>query len=437
LTADVSKVLKYCSERGIRLTTKSGGHSAAGYALNADGVVLNMTNLNALKPTDKDGLSVGFGTRWINLYNYIENRMRGKLAIGGGCGRVGVGGFLLGGGYSFASRSYGLASDNIRAMEFVATDGSVHQLNDKLTDQNEKDLYWALRGCGGGNYGVVTQAELQLHNTPTEAMMGGQVTFPFYRINEVLPFYNKWVDTLPNEMAVYGMMRYFPDPRRNNAPILCLRFTPVYNGSFAEGAALLKPLIDLNPISTDLYSMTLPEWENFVGGGTLVQGRPAYIRSVIMPPGAMNETVAEICQKYMGTSPSTDTFVVWTHLGGKMAQNTDIPTSYAHRDGGYAVEIKSIWNPEPMSNMRTNVEWTVKFFDELEQHSQGAYLNYIDPLLVDWQQKYYRANYAKLVEVKKHWDPKGFLDFQQSIGSTFNPTRTTPLDLSPLTRTHL
>jgi FAD/FMN-containing dehydrogenase len=434
---DVSTVIKYCRSNDIRMTTKSGGHSAAGYSLNNDGIVLNLTNMNTLNPVGSDRLSVGFGTRWIDLYNYIESRMRGLLAIGGGCGKVGVGGFLLGGGFSFASRSYGLASDNIKSMEFVSADGTIHHLNDKLTAKEDKDLFWALRGGGGGNFGVVTQAELQLHKTPTESMTGGQVTFPFYRIQEVLAFYNKWAPTLPDKMAVYGMLRYFPDPRRGGAPLLCVRFTPVYNGHVAEATALLQPLIDLNPISVDLYSMTLPQWENFVGAGTLVDGRPAYIRSAIMPAHSLTSDVAEICMKYMCTAPSTDSYVVWTHMGGKIRENEDVPTAFAHRDGEFAFEVKSIWNPSPMTNARTNIEWAVNFFDELEKHSQGAYLNYIDPLLVDWQQKYYRTNWDKLVKVKKHWDPKGQFDFQQGIGSDFNPTRTSPLDLSPLTRTHL
>jgi hypothetical protein len=446
-TKDVAAVIKYCRTHNIKLTTKSGGHSAAGYSLNADGIVLNLSNLNTITPVGNDRLSVGFGTRWIHLYDYIETRKRGMLAVGGGCGTVGVGGFLLGGGFSFASRSYGLASDNIHSMEFVAADGQILTLSDKLTNKNEQDLYWALRGAGGGNYGVVTQAEIQLHKTPTATMTAGTVLFPFYRVHEILPFYNEWVETLPDTMAVYGMLRYFPDPRRNGSLILCIQLTSVYNGKFDEGAKLLRPLIDLSPISVQQYSMTLPEWEHFVGGATLVQGRPAYIRSVIFEPKTLTPEVADICMKYMGTAPNTDSYVVWTHLGGKISENSETYGSFAHRKGRFTFELKAIWDPNPMSNLRTNVEWAVEFFDELEKHSQQdpktparAYLNYIDPLLVDWHTKYYRDNYARLLAIKGHWDPKGQFDFQQGIGSGFNPTRPKspePLDLSPLTRTHV
>lgn len=432
---DIAEVVRYCRTHSVPLTVKSGGHSAAGYCLNAEGIVLDLVNIDAIGTTNGGRrLSVGAGTRWIRAYNYLRDRQSEYTVIGGGCAGVGVAGFLLGGGYSFISRSYGLGSDNVTGIEFVTTEGEIIRLDDRTTDKNERDLYWALRGAGGGNFGITTQFELQLHKTPEPRLMMGQIAFPFYRIEEVLDFYNSWVTGLPNEMAVYGMLRRFPDPRRGGQPTLSLRFTPVFNGTMAEGMKLLEPLVAKKPSSVEVYNMSLPEWENYIGTATQIKGNAAYIRSSVLPPGSLTGDVATICKKYMSRAPSEDSYVVWTHKGGKIRQY-DGESSYAHRDAEFTFELKSVWSASAPQMARPNIEWAVGFFDELGKHAQGAYLNYIDPLLMDWQKSYYGDHYSRLLDVKQHWDPQGMFNFQQGIGSAFAPTRTSPLDLSPLTRT--
>jgi hypothetical protein len=432
---DVSEIIKYCRKQGIRVTTKSGGHSAAGYCLNSEGLVIDLVNLNSISSVAGGRrLSIGAGTRWIRAYNFLRDRQSEYTVIGGGCAGVGVAGFTLGTGYSFISRSYGLGSDNVTAMEFVSTDGDIISLNDKTTDKNERELYWALRGAGGGNFGVVTKIDLQLHKTPEPRLMMGQIAFPFYRIEEVLNFYNEWVKDLPNEMAVYGMLRRFPDPRRGGQSALSLRFTPVFNGPMAKGIEKLKALIELKPSSVELYNMSLPEWENFIGTATQIKGNAAYIRSCVLSAGSLTEDVAIICKKYMSRSPSEDSYVVWTHTGGKIKEY-DGDSCYAHRNTEFTFELKSVWNEALPQLARPNIEWAVNFFDELGQHAQGSYINYIDPLLMDWQKNYYGDKYERLLKAKKYWDPRGQFNFQQGIGSAFSPSRITPLDLSPLTRT--
>ena len=435
-TKDIANTVKYCRAHDLRLTTKSGGHSAAGYCLNSEGIVLDMSQLNSIQPHD-DGalLTVGTGTRWIQLYGFVEQRLSDRIVVGGGCAGVGVGGFLLGGGYSFISRSYGLGCDSIGAMEFVSADGDIYHLNGNLTDKNERDLYWALRGAGGGNFGIVSCFDLKSHKRRTPAMMMGAVTFPIERASEVLHFYNEWISTLPHEMAVYGMFRRVPDPTHGGEPRLALLLTPIYNGHTSEGAALLKPLIDMAPINVELYTMTLPQWESFMGTGTAVNGRSAYIRSAVMAPKSLTPDVIAILVKYMNQAPNKDSFVVWTQAGGKIRDLQNGSTCFPHRDAEIIFELKSIWDSKAPQNREANVEWAVRFIDELESHALGAYANYIDPLLANWPQKYYRDSYKRLVQIKSHWDSSGFFNFQQGIGSSFSPDRTWPLDMSPLDKT--
>jgi hypothetical protein len=139
---------------------------------------------------------------------------------------------------------------------------------------------------------------------------------------------------------------------------------------------------------------------------------------------------------------SPDSYIVWTHTGGEISKHGSDTSSYAHRDGAFTFELKSEWDSAQPIQARPNIEWAVDFFDALGEHSQGAYINYIDPLLLDWQKNYYRDEYAKLEKVQERWNADGWLTFQQSIGSSYHTAprkkpRTDPVDLSPLSRTTL
>lgn len=434
-TLDVSNVLKYCNGKNcIPLTVKSGGHSATGYCLNAEGIVLDLARLSHIRySTNRSHLIVGAGARWIDVYRFLHEHQDKRIVVGGGCPGVGVAGFLLGGGFSFLSRSFGLGSDNVDGIEVVTTAGNVHVIGRKSRGA-EKDLFWAMQGGGGGNFAVATEFRLRLREVH-HPLMVGQIVFPFYRIEEILEFYDNWIadKSIPDGLAVYGMMRTFPDPRNDGKPILTLQFTPIFNGPYQQGINAVKKLLALRPITSEFHAMTLPEWENFIGSATKVAGNSAYIRSVVMEKKRM-AGASQVFKKYMVRRPSPNSFIVWTHTGGQISRRRG--GAYPWRRARTVVEVKSLWDDNRPQDTRKNVEWAHKYFEELGHHGVGAYVNYIDPLLPNWQKRYYGRSYDRLCKVKKYWDPNGFFDFQQSIGSKFRPdVDTYPIDLSPLYRT--
>jgi hypothetical protein len=165
-------------------------------------------------------------------------------------------------------------------------------------------------------------------------------------------------------------------------------------------------------------------------------------REALTPKGT--QKIVEICKYYLGRAESSDSYIVWTHTGGKISENDSTRSSYAHRDGVFTFELKSEWDSSQPLRARPNIEWAIDFFDELGEHAQGAYINYIDPLLLDWQKKYYRNEYDRLIAVQDLWNKDRWLTFQQSIGSDYQTPsriqpppkpRTNPSDLSPLPRT--
>ncbi|MFN0108137.1 MAG: FAD-binding oxidoreductase [Blastocatellia bacterium] len=431
---DVAATLKFAQQHGQKLTIKGGGHSAAGYCLNTGGVVLDMSLMNSISLDKKrQTVKVQMGARWHDVYVFLMNSGTGLIPIGGGCPTVGIPGFMQGGGYSFVSRSYGMSIDNLLGFTIVTVDGQIHHVTAKSKSTAEKDLFWACRGGGGGNFGVIVDMELQVHQPRTAKMFTGQLRYPAARAQEVLSFYNDWVETLPNELAVYGIWQKVPDPNGSGKLTNLFGFTAIYNGDFAEGAELISPLLKFNPVYANLNNITLPEFELLNGASTLVNRRSAYIRAGIMPPKSFTPEAIEVYENYMASAPSDSSFIVWTHAGGKISEVAPDATGFFHREGRFVPELKAIWDTP--QETRANVEWAYKFFRDLEPHFTGSYVNYIDPLLNDWTSKYYGMNYDRLVAIKRQLDPENFFHFQQSVGSLFEPQASLPLDLSPLNRT--
>ena len=431
---DVVNTLRFARRNDLRLTVKGGGHSAAGYSLNSGGIVIDFSLMKRMT-LDGDTLKVQAGARWIDIYRYLQSNGKGLIPIGGGCAPVGVSGFVLGGGYSFASRSYGLSIDNLISLTVVDVEGNVRTVSASSTSRDDIDLFWACRGGGGGNFGIVVQLHLQLQKPRTPRMLMAQVRFPTAQAQDVIGFYNDWVETLPNEMACYGIWGPFTDPTDSTKQIPAFGFTCVFNGAAAEGVDLLQPLIKRDPMFVQMNTLTLPQFEEMVGRNTLVDGRFAYIRSGEVPPRGLTKEFIETVDAFMSMALNPGTFMVWTHAGGKIDDVAKDATAFAHRGARFMPEIKSIWPANDLAQTRPNVEWAFRFFEALRPHFTGAYVNYIDPLQSDWAKMYYGDNYARLLEIKRRLDPDDYFRFQQSVGSTFEPNTGEPLDLAPLNRT--
>ncbi|PTT78778.1 hypothetical protein DBR42_22715 [Pelomonas sp. HMWF004] len=433
-TQDVALVLQYVRQHGLRLTVKGGGHSASGYSLNSGGVVLDMSLMTRIQlDAEARVVTVQTGARWHEVYVHLIDSGTGLIPIGGGCPTVGIAGFMQGGGYSFVSRSYGLSIDNLLALTLVTVDGQVHRLSADSADPAERELFWACRGGGGGNWGVAVEMEVRVHAPRSDRMLTASLRYAPSQAQEVLGFYNRWVESLPDEMAIYGIWGPSPDPSDPSRTIQTFGFTAIYNGDFGEGAKLLSPLLELGPLSASLNRITLPEFELINGASTLVAHRSAYIRSGMMPPGAFKPEAIAVFERFMAVAPSPDSFIVWTHAGGRIEAIEPNATAFAHRGARFVPELKAIWD-QPQ-DARANIEWAHAFFEALEPFFQGAYVNYIDPLLAGWQAKYYGDHYPRLLEIKRQCDPAGLLAFQQGVGSRFEPELSQPLNLAPLNRT--
>src|SRR6186713_2603847 len=188
---DVQLGLKFAIAEDLPLAIKGGGHSAAGYCLNEGGVVIAMKNLNKISfDPKKETVTMEMGVIWYDVYKFMQDTGTGLVPVGGGCPTVAPPGFMLGGGYSFVSRSYGMSIDNLESLTIITPDGHIHHLGADSKSKEDIDLFWACRGGGGGNFGIVTEMEIKVRRPNTEEMLVGQLRFPLARTEEVLGYYN-------------------------------------------------------------------------------------------------------------------------------------------------------------------------------------------------------------------------------------------------------
>lgn len=436
---DVKIGLRFAITHNLPFSVKGGGHSAAGYCLNQGGVVMAMKNLNKITFDPKnETVTAEMGVIWYDVYKFMQATGTGLVPVGGGCPTVAPPGFMLGGGYSFVSRSYGMSIDNLESLKIVTPDGELRHIGLHSTSAEDIDLFWACRGGGGGNFGIVVEMEMRVRKPNSKKMLVGQIRYPLEMAEDVLGYYNDWVETVPDAMAVYGFMGNQKDLIDKVTNVKVLGLTPVFNGECAEGIDLLQGLLKLKPINADLYNMTLPDWEFFNGYTTRVAGRSSYIRSTVLPKGGMNNKVAKVIIDSMTHAPSAESFAVWTHTGGAIENVAPDGTAYVHRNSRFVPEIKAIWDLDKPGETLENVQWAYEFFERMSEagNATGAYVNYIDPLQHNWAEQYYGSNYQRLLEIKKKVDPNNFFSFQQSVGSPFNPTKELT-DISPLNRTNI
>ncbi|WP_291148085.1 FAD-binding oxidoreductase [Flavobacterium sp. UBA7680] len=436
---DVRLGLKFAITNDLPFSIKGGGHSAAGYCLNEGGVVIAMKNLNRITfNPKKETVTAEMGVIWYDVYKFMQLTNTGLIPVGGGCPTVAPPGFMLGGGYSFVSRSYGMSIDNLESLKIVTPDGELRHIGVHSTSAEDIDLFWACSGGGGGNFGIVVEMEMRVRKPLSKKMLVGQIRYPLEMAEDVLGYYNEWVETVPDAMAVYGFMGNQKDLIDKTTNVKVLGLTPVFNGDGAEGIELLQGLLKLKPINADLFNMTLPDWEFYNGYTTRVAGRSSYIRSTVLPQGGMNNKVAKVIIESMSKAPSAESFAVWTHAGGAIENVASDATAYVHRNSRFIPEVKAIWDLDKPGDTLKNVEWAYEFFERLSDagNATGAYVNYIDPLQHNWAQEYYGSNYKRLLEIKKKVDPNNYFNFQQSVGSPFNPTKELT-DISPINRTRV
>jgi hypothetical protein len=422
--ADVARCLDFATSHAVPIAARSGGHSYGGYS-NSDGLVIDVSRMSSISvDTVANTARVGAGARLIDVYNVIGHADR--LLPGGSCPSVGIAGLALGGGIGVFGRKFGLTSDNIESVTVVTADARIVTAD----ESTNSDLYWACRGGGGGNFCVVTSFEFNVHPMPVVNLFTLQ--YPWAAASEMVSAWGLWINTAPDELwsncqlLSQGTYGYLP------------QISGVYCGTPSELASVLAPLksmIGSAPTSSFNGSnsyLSAMEIEAGCSGLSIAAchlttqnpagrlSREAFSAKSSYVDAPMNDAAVAA---YIGAvenlhahAPTLGGGLAFDAYGGAINRVASDATAFVHRDKLACVQATYSWSRyTSASEIAAGARWLAWLGADVFDPSTGAYQNYIDPTLENWQGAYYGSNLSRLVSIKNTYDPDNIFAFAQSV----------------------
>jgi FAD/FMN-containing dehydrogenase len=397
--ADVATAVNFARDQGLRLSIRGGAHSVAGMGTCDAGIVIDFSSMKTItvNPETRTARAEP-GVKWVEFDRATQ--AHGLATTGGTVGDTGIAGLTLGGGFGWLEGAYGMTVDNLLAADVVLANGELV----RASAGENSDLFWALRG-GGGNFGVVTAFEYQLHAIgPT--IIGGMVVHPYSAAREVLKFYDTLLKTAPDPLTAAAAILTGPDGHKACA-IVCAYAGPVEDGQ--KAVTVIKefgsPIMDvIGPIP-------------YVGQQSLLEQA--------MPPGLRNywkaEFLADLSDGFIDTwvdayarVSSPMSFQLLFPIHGAAARPAVDATAFPNR-GGIHLGIYALWNPGEPDD--PNVAWVRDTWRRIQPFAAGGlYVNEIggDDGRERVQQAY-GANYARLARIKAKYDPGNLFRLNANI----------------------
>ena len=431
--ADVSRTIAFAQHEGIPLVARSGGHSFGGYSTIGQGIVLDVSRMNQIvvAPSARS-VRVGAGVRMIQLLTELGRSHRAVPA--GICPTVAVAGLTLGGGIGRMTRKYGLTLDLLRRVRMIDARGRVLTAD---KDQNP-DLFWACRGGGGGNFGIVTDLEFDL------VPLVGPITrysfaWPWSHRAQVFEVWQQWSNRSPHEFQDDLTI----STAAPGGPTPSIGLDGTYLGPQPKADPYLKELLTGIGVATILSEVGETDYVTAIKDifcenisvnrcipETLGGAVPRFglsIKSTFVHgrwPTAAIDVIATWLERRQRDSvlmrePARQNLgKIWFDAlgGGAMSAVSRDATAFAYRDATFCVQYQSRWNVgAPKAVIDANLEWLSGFYAAMAPWNRGAYVNYADPDLRDPLPEYYGANLGRLRTVKRAYDPHNFFHFGQSI----------------------
>jgi FAD/FMN-containing dehydrogenase len=387
--ADVQAGVDFARESGLRLAVRGGGHGFPGFGTNADGIVIDLGDLSDVAVVDDEDLVVriGGGATWGQV---IEALSPYGLAISSGDTKaVGVGGLTLAGGIGWKVRKYGLALDNLLAVEIVTAGGDLLRAS---ADENA-ELFWAVRG-GGGNFGVVTAFEFRAHRT-TDVYFG-TISFPAAEGPTVLAGWAEYLRSAPEELTSTVVMAN-PFLGGAQAPVQVLVAFDSDDAELAERA--LAPIRALGTVGQD--DVALKPYGDILEEGMVP---PPGLQFLARNAFADGDSVPKVLQTLADLAVSEQPPVIAIRsVGGAVSRVPADATAYAHRSAEVMAVVTFI-GPQPVIDAARPV--MDRLWEDLGPHVSGAYANFLTTATdEDVAEVYPTETYQRLASVKQDYDP--------------------------------
>jgi FAD binding domain/Berberine and berberine like len=432
---DVARSIAFARDRGLPFAARCGGHSYGGYSL-TPGLVIDVSDLNQVRAASGTA-TVGAGARLIDVAAGLAPT--GVVVPGGTCATVGIAGLTMGGGQGVTGRMLGLTCDALRAATVVTADGEVMRCDGR----EHEDLFWALRGGGGGNFGVATSFTFATH--PLASLTLFTLTWPWSAAPSVLRAWQTWGPGAPPPL--WSSCR--------------LRWQPGAGPGVSIGGAWAGPPDGLDPHLDDLSSavgsapsrsvttMAYLDAARYLGGcaGVPVQDcrlttqspsgtlpREASLAKSDFFDRPMSGSVADTllaaieARRSPSSLSSQEGGVLLDAWGGAIAATASDATAFPHRSARFlAQEFVTLQTGAAGDVVSENQAWLQRLWRSLRPSASGyAYVNYIDPDLQGWEDAYYGANLPRLVDVKRTYDPDDAFRFAQSVPLSLDRASATP-----------
>jgi hypothetical protein len=422
---DVQHCLDFVRATGTPVAARSGGHSFAGYSTTS-GLVIDVGQMKQVQTIGPNTARVGAGATLVDVYAGLASQ--NQSVPGGSCPTVGVTGSTLGGGVGVVARKYGLSCDAVTAVELVTVDGK----SIRCSENSDADLFWAHRGGGGGNFGIVTALEFHTHQT--QSLTHFLVRWDWSHAHDVVTAWQQWLPTTPNEL--WSSLHIDGAGSASDQPHVYA--SGVYVGAASGLAPILNALqsaskatLTTRYVQEDGYLPTM-----FVEGGCANLSTLACHRADIDPGGQLgreaNAARSDFIAEPLGPT-GVDVLltgiearrglglpggsVLFDAYGGAINSVAPGDTAFVHRDKLACLQYVAPWAVSASSSViAANQAWLDGLYARMRPYVSGyAYLNYIDAKLADWQHAYYGANLDRLLSVKGSADPTDLLHFAQGL----------------------
>ena len=395
-TAGVAEAILYAKQNNLPVAVKSGGHCMEGFSCNDDGMVINLSLLNTIEWADRETITVAPGCTLSNLYDTLLPK--GRILPGGSCGSVGIGGLVLGGGYGLLARKFGLTCDSLEEVTMVDGNGQIKSSKD------DKELLWACRGGGNGNFGVVTALKFKTHKAPATMQ---SFRFKTHKVNtaKAKTILQKWFQVtaaLPEDcFSAYVL----------NGKTVYILLTNVGKNT-AEVQNVIKELSAVSEKTTKTKPQPIATALKVFYG----RKEPMYFKNASAGLYKSFTDIDTCIDSVIDTVLASPGMIYQVNtLGGNIQKaEFEANASFPHRSFTYFSELQTYWENEKQgARLLQKFQDVQNIFIQHGIHAQ--YRNYPDINFKNWDSLYYGNNYKRLQQVKNKYDPGNLIRHEQSV----------------------
>jgi hypothetical protein len=405
---DVTAAVRFAREHELLVAVRGGGHAVAGHAVCDDGLMIDLSLMKAVSvdPAARTARAAG-GTLWSDVDRATQ---RHALATTGGIiSHTGVGGLTLGGGLGHLMRKLGLTVDSLRAVDLVTADGG--QL--RVDAGSEPELFWGLCG-GGGNFGIATAFEFDLHQVGP-MVLGGPIFWPLAEGPEVMRALRELAPAAPDELGISIVLRNAPPMpflpvEQYGKPIFGMVL--VWAGDIGEGMKAIAPLTSIGtPLANVVKPVPYLGIQSMLDPGA-AHGNHYYWKSHRLPELSDDLIDQLVARAEAITSPFSQ-MSGWA-VGGAASRVDAGATAVGEREVGFELNITAAWMPGDPEGER-HVAWVRDGWEALRPHSTGVYANFLSDEDDAGVRDAYGERLGRLTALKDRYDPANFFRLNANV----------------------